>query len=452
MLTRIELTNFMAHAHTVIEPAAGLTVLVGPNNCGKSAVVAALQILCHNDPSTYVLRHGEKECSVQVTTDDGHTALWKRKKTGASYEIDGEKFDRLRGADVSEPLHRALRLPLVEGSGEADFDVHFGTQKSPIFLLNSSSATAARFFASSSDASRLVEMQSRHKARLAERQREKNRLEAESKQLTAELETLQPAVDLDKRLKAAEQQHAELLRRSGELEQAQRAAAALDAKQAEAAQVAALAASLEPLAPPPKLPPTQPLADLIDALQRAAAAHEQAAARAQQLAPLAAPPAMSDVAALARTADELAALDRAAARAEAERQRLSAICEPPRLADSAALAKLIENLFAAAAQAMRWESAASVAGIEAPRPQLELAPLRDFAGKFEAALALVAESAREEAAALAELNAAATELRAAADGEVCPTCGVPLDPERLLAHAATGNRNATEGVPYRGPR
>ena len=48
MITRIELTNFMSHAHTVIEPAPGLTVLVGPNNCGKSAVVAALQIICQN--------------------------------------------------------------------------------------------------------------------------------------------------------------------------------------------------------------------------------------------------------------------------------------------------------------------------------------------------------------------------------------------------------------------
>jgi predicted ATP-dependent endonuclease of OLD family len=42
MIKRIELTNFMSHEHTVLEPAAGLTLLIGPNNCGKSAVVAAL--------------------------------------------------------------------------------------------------------------------------------------------------------------------------------------------------------------------------------------------------------------------------------------------------------------------------------------------------------------------------------------------------------------------------
>jgi predicted ATP-dependent endonuclease of OLD family len=70
MIKRIELTNFMSHEHTVIEPAAGLTVLIGPNNCGKSAIVAALQILASNENSTYVMRHGAKECSVKVETDE----------------------------------------------------------------------------------------------------------------------------------------------------------------------------------------------------------------------------------------------------------------------------------------------------------------------------------------------------------------------------------------------
>src|SRR3954467_1795749 len=153
MITRIELTNFMSHAHTVIEPAAGLTVLVGPNNCGKSAIVAALQILCHNETSTYVLRHGQRECGVEVETSDGHIVRWTRKNS-PSYLIDGQLFDRLRGAGIPDQLHQALRLPKVDAGEDANFDVHFGAQKSPIFLLGSSAATAARFFASSSDAIR----------------------------------------------------------------------------------------------------------------------------------------------------------------------------------------------------------------------------------------------------------------------------------------------------------
>ena len=191
MITRIELTNFMSHARTVIEPAAGLTVLVGPNNCGKSAVVAALQVLCRNETAKYVVRHDTKECTVQVETDDGHTVVWSRKMAGSPrYLIDGQLFDRLGRGGVPDELHQALRLPPIETGADADFDVHFGMQKAPIFLLGNSASMAARFFASSSDAIRLVEMQKRHRDRLAEKQREKNRLEAESKQLNAELEAL----------------------------------------------------------------------------------------------------------------------------------------------------------------------------------------------------------------------------------------------------------------------
>ena len=77
LIRRIELRNYMSHARTVIDLAEGLTVLVGPNNCGKSAIVSALQTLCQNTTGDYMRRHGERECSVRVATDDGHVLEWR---------------------------------------------------------------------------------------------------------------------------------------------------------------------------------------------------------------------------------------------------------------------------------------------------------------------------------------------------------------------------------------
>ena len=76
MIKKITLKNYMSHTHTVIEPAVpGLTVLTGPNNWGKSAVVSALQALCGNEEGGYMVRHDEKECRVIVETDGARRIL-----------------------------------------------------------------------------------------------------------------------------------------------------------------------------------------------------------------------------------------------------------------------------------------------------------------------------------------------------------------------------------------
>ena len=57
MICKIVLSNFMAHTKTELELADGLTVLVGPNNIGKSTVAVALKILARNSNSNFVMQH-----------------------------------------------------------------------------------------------------------------------------------------------------------------------------------------------------------------------------------------------------------------------------------------------------------------------------------------------------------------------------------------------------------
>ena len=61
MIRRIVLSNFMAHAKTELRLADGLTVLVGPNNIGKSTVEVALKTLARNTNSNFVMQHEQKE-------------------------------------------------------------------------------------------------------------------------------------------------------------------------------------------------------------------------------------------------------------------------------------------------------------------------------------------------------------------------------------------------------
>ena len=196
----------MSHARTQIELADGLTVLTGPNNCGKSAVVAALQILATNARSTHVMRHGAKTCRITVETDDGHTICWERKKSTVKYTLDGEDIHRV-GTTVPDSLHDLLRLDRVEaetGKSKHEYDIHFGEQKAPIFLLGESGSRAASFFASSSDASRLVEMQHRHRLKLRDQKGEAKRLRTESENNTARLKSFEPLNQIADRITEAD--------------------------------------------------------------------------------------------------------------------------------------------------------------------------------------------------------------------------------------------------------
>lgn len=562
MIKRIEITNFMSHEHTVIEPAAGLTVLVGPNNCGKSAIVAALQILCHNENSTYVLRHGERECSVKVETDDGHVVEWRR-KIAPSYIIDGQTFDRLRGSGLPEELHKVLRLPRVDAGSDADFDVHFGAQKSPIFLLGGSAANAARFFASSSDAIQLVAMQKRHKDKLSDAQREKNRLEAESKQLNAELEVLEPVVALDHRVAAATRAYDEVIQRDAWLGAAEEDEVALRAKSGTVARCSAQTKALHALSAPPKLAPTEPLCMLIAKIANARCQRESTVARVNALAKLPPPPeivptepletlivamvvAESKLKAMALRSDALAALasppeiapvepldklitavgaeenrrQAAASRVGAlqtlgpppelvdisalaqiaagiartiaqtelrERQRqsllrlaappymldvdtlgeliqrlvtsarefvvrrfrsdaLGTILDPPRLADESDLASLLALFAKTSSLTRRWAQASSVLRCMTPVPvPIETGAMSEFLRQLATTSANVRACELALAAADSRVAEAETELRSKAAGSLCPVCGNPLDPDRVVAHAVTGSGGHEHG-------
>jgi len=207
MITRVELENFMSHTHSVFELAEGLTVLLGDNNSGKSAVVHAIQCLCENTSGKYMIRHGTRECIVTIATSEGDEISWHRTKTTAWYIINGKKHSRLKGR-VPDELHQVLRLPaLTDENQKESYNVHFAFQKQPIFLLHDTGGKRATFFASSSDAGKLMAMQVLHKQQTtAARARERelsNRVEDQA----ATVASLAAVPELDPSLQKLEQQH-----------------------------------------------------------------------------------------------------------------------------------------------------------------------------------------------------------------------------------------------------
>ena len=396
MIRTITLENFMSHGKTVIELADGLTVLTGPNNCGKSALVAALQILAANGRTKHVMRHGAKVCTVTVETDDDQTIVWERKKSTVKYNINGEDVHRI-GQGVPESLHESLRLSKVvteTGASKNEYDIHFGEQKSPVFLLNESGTRAAAFFASGSDAAKLVEMQHLHRTRTTTKRAEAKRLVAESKANVARIAAFAPIEAISESVKTAEQLGAkidklhekaqkikamilqlgvagcEVTRRHSELRVLRKldnakttpdklrdravrcealrdwlvkAAKLMRLRGSEASRVDALALLL----PCPVQHPADTLKRLIEQIENTQVRRDCVMQLSRGCALLAPPPAMQPVDACRRVYKKLVAAIECQAAANESNKTLGVLRAPPHSHDTGGLAKAIEGLSAA---------------------------------------------------------------------------------------------------------
>ena len=331
----------MSHRHTVIEPADGLTVLVGPNNCGKSAVITALQILAHNENSTYVSRHGEKVCSVTVHTDDGHEIVWQRKNNSTSYCIDGKLFDRLRSG-VPDELKQTLRLPKVDlNTSNEQIDIHFGMQKQPVFLLNESGRTAAGFFAASSDASRLIEMQKVHKEKVRSKKQDAKRLESEVQVLQDEVDRLETVQALAAQMNRCEQIKLQWVASDQLAHRLKAIVSKAVVLNAELSRCQQRAQQYDLL---PLLPQLAPAEDLSERLQKIVFLNqrENQLNRFQQLVqPLELPPILDDVERLRDQLDRLHQQKRRMALAETASKALDALTAEPEVHDLKSAQRLL---------------------------------------------------------------------------------------------------------------
>ena len=408
MITRITLENYMSHARTVIEPAPGLTVLVGPNNCGKSAVMSALQTICGDHDGDFMVRHGQKSCQVTLETADGHVVTWRRLKGKVSYVIDGREVHRVGKGNLPDGLHDVLQLAKVQHpNGRDEFDVHFGHQKSPIFLIDRE-GDAAAFFSTASDAEKLIEVQKRHKEKVTLARRQQRDLTLEVGRLDQMLAALSPLDQVEGLLEQARQQHADLI------------------------EAEARAGALELL-----IRETENRRGVMDSHSR----------QGNALSTLQAPPALEDTAAID---ERLRKLEQAAARLQSTRGRcesLAGLHDPPELQDTANLLDLGKRL--SSVQRAVTKLAASVGSLgqlgDPPAPQ-DAAPLNDAIARLEKSAAAESLLRRSIPAMDAELQAIDDQINAWLwANPACPTCGAKTTREALLSgghtHGAPAERS-----------
>lgn len=140
MIEKIEIHNFQSHKATVLELDARVNTLQGNSDCGKSAVLRALQWLIFNPAGDYFIsdwaRKGKTQtapCEVIVYAN-GHKIVRRRDKDFNGYYLDDEMFEATRNT-VPKKISDILNL------GE----VNVQRQLDPPFLLSMSAGEVSRY-------------------------------------------------------------------------------------------------------------------------------------------------------------------------------------------------------------------------------------------------------------------------------------------------------------------
>lgn len=109
MLEKIELQNFQAHESLQVRLSPTITTIVGPTDCGKSALIRAIRWAALNKAGAKgFTTEGKKVTSVTLHTEAGSVV---REVKGAvnKYSLDSEDFTAFKTA-VPEPIEDVLSV------------------------------------------------------------------------------------------------------------------------------------------------------------------------------------------------------------------------------------------------------------------------------------------------------------------------------------------------------
>lgn len=128
MLESLRIRNFQKHAKLDVTFGPGVTVILGPTDSGKSAVIRALGLVSRNKPSgNAFIREGKKRASVTLVVD-GQEVKRTRGKGANSYKL-GDRELKAFGASVPGEVAKQLSISDINFQSQHDAAYWFGESK-----------------------------------------------------------------------------------------------------------------------------------------------------------------------------------------------------------------------------------------------------------------------------------------------------------------------------------
>ena len=111
---RLRVKNFQSIEDASLD-VDGLTVVTGPNNSGKTAMIRAVYGAFTNARGTKYVRHGKASCEVSLDFADGRSLVWEKGEKVNRYVLDGKTLNKV--GQGAPPEMTSLGVLPVEASG-----------------------------------------------------------------------------------------------------------------------------------------------------------------------------------------------------------------------------------------------------------------------------------------------------------------------------------------------
>lgn len=147
MIRDIYLQGFQSHTNTHITFADGLTVITGPSDSGKTAVIRALRWLAFNEPTGEAfVNESVGEALVKVVLDNGIIISKTRRKGKTTYILQmgvddaGSVFEK---SEVPEEIKQVLGIE-KQTFGDFQTSLNFSFQLEAPFLISEPASAGAK--------------------------------------------------------------------------------------------------------------------------------------------------------------------------------------------------------------------------------------------------------------------------------------------------------------------
>lgn len=119
MIKSLTLTDFQCHESLLVE-LDRVTVIIGRNGKGKSALIRAIRWLLTNQPSgDAAVRWGCESTKVRAVIDD-HSIIRRKGKAVNTYRLDGEVYKNLKPGQVPDDIVNLLNVGPASFAGQHD--------------------------------------------------------------------------------------------------------------------------------------------------------------------------------------------------------------------------------------------------------------------------------------------------------------------------------------------